>query len=122
MPAVSDDEAGPMVDIKLTLSTDPKKRSPSAEQEARWLAEEGLIYYELPSKPRQARPGCWVYFIRAGRLAARARAREFKWMDASEIGGTYTGVDEGQSCWRVVVESPMEIAVRSVPHSGFQGF
>jgi hypothetical protein len=111
-----------MADIRLTLSTDPKTRSPGVAEEARWIAEEGAIYYELSSRPLRARPGCWVYFIRAGQLAARARANDFLWMDAEDMGGTYSGVLEGQSCWRVKVVPPMELAKHPIAHKGFQGF
>jgi hypothetical protein len=49
-----------MADIKLTLSTDSQKRSQSIDEEARWLENEGALYYELSGKPRKAHGGCWV--------------------------------------------------------------
>jgi hypothetical protein len=36
-----------MSNIKLTLSTNPAKHAPSIEVEARWLEEEGELWYPL---------------------------------------------------------------------------
>src|SRR5205823_1263967 len=99
-----------MADIKLTLRADPKKRSPSVESEAQWLQDEGRLYYQLQAQPLKAKPGCRVYFIRDGRLAARARANAFQYKEADELGGTYTGASGLRPGWYVEVIRPMEIA------------
>ena len=111
-----------MRDIKLTLSKNPAMRSPNVEAEANWLKEEGAIYYQLPSQPREAHAGCFVYFIRDGQLVARAKANDFLYMEAEELGGSYTGVPTTRGGWRVEVVPPMEIAKRPIVHQGFQGF
>lgn len=111
-----------MADIKLTLSADPAKRSPNIEAEARWLKSKGAIYYQLQSKPLNASAGCWVYFIRDGQVVARAKAKDFRFMKAKELGGNYTGFPQNRAGWRVKCVPPMEIAARPIPHKGFQGF
>jgi hypothetical protein len=48
-----------MRDIKLTLSTDTKKRAPSIEEEKKWLDEAKKLWYPLGRYcPREAKPGC----------------------------------------------------------------
>jgi len=42
-------------------------------------------------------------------------------MDASEMGGTYTGVQPEKSCWRFEIKD-MELAEWPIQHKGFQGF
>jgi hypothetical protein len=111
-----------VADIKLTLSTEARNRAPTIEAEATWLAREGKLYYPLSGRPRRGVPGCWVYFIRAGELVARARAMDFRRMESSELGGSYTGVPQDSAGWHVAVIPPMELATRRVPHEGFQGF
>lgn len=111
-----------MADIKLTLSKNTKKRSPDIESEAKWLKKEGVLYYELHAKPRQASPGCWVYFIRDGKLLARAKASDFLWMERDDLGGSYTGELTAHDGWRVEVKPPLKIASHPIPHGSFQGF
>jgi hypothetical protein len=116
-----------MADIKLTLSQNSRLRSRSIKEEAQWMEEEGPIYYNLGrNKPLHAEEGCWVYFIRAGRLAGRARAdRIGKLRDLHpnlELV-SYTGEEQpvGPESWQVACRK-MEIASHPVPHEGFQGF
>ena len=62
-----------MDDIKLTLSNNPNLRSQTIEEEARWMKQEGPLYYTLSrNEPLRAKAGCWVYFIKGGQLAGRA--------------------------------------------------
>jgi hypothetical protein len=109
-----------MADIKLTLSANPTMRSPSIAEEARWLEDEGPIYYQLHAKPRRAAAGCWVYFIRQGSLVARAKAQDFCRMEEELF--SYTGVPSSKASWSVQVIPPMELASHPIPHAGFQGF
>jgi len=111
-----------MADIKLTLSKDPKKRAPDIESEARWLQKEGHLYYELQTQPLRASAGCWVYFVRNGKLMARARASDFRRMTKDELGGSFTGELAHHDGWRVEIKPPMQIAIRPISHAGFQGF
>ena len=112
-----------MADIKLTLSNNTNLRSPNIEEEARWMQEEGPIYYALQGKPKEALPGGWVYFVREGLLAARAKADDF--VENSDLpsdeGQTYTGEPSPIKRWSVVCSS-METATHPIPHPGFQGF
>jgi hypothetical protein len=109
-----------MSDIKLTLSTDPTKRAPSIEAEARWLEEEGPLWYPLPNRPLKARAGCWVYFIRGGKLVARARASSFD-PPSNAPTVTYTGRPTNHDSWAVRIEE-MELAKIRLDYSGFRGF
>lgn len=109
-----------MRDIKLTLAKDPAMRSPNVEAEAKWMEEEGAIYYQLPSQPKEAQAGCFVYFVRDSQLVARAKANDFLYMEADEVGASYTGVKATRGCWRVEVVPPMEIAKRPIVHQGFR--
>jgi hypothetical protein len=111
-----------MNDIKLTLSKDPRKRSPDITSEAQWLMKVGSLNYELNKKPRHASAGCWVYFIRDSKLVARASARFFVWISKDELGVSFTGELTDQDGWRVEIKPPMQIASRPISHSGFQGF
>jgi hypothetical protein len=43
-----------MRDIKLTLSQDKKRRSPTVEDEAEWVNLEKEIFYPLQACPREA--------------------------------------------------------------------
>ena len=110
-----------MAAIKYTLSKDTSKRAPSIEAEAEWLTREGSLWYELNVEPGELRPGDLVYFIRAGEMVARARITDCTWKDASEMVGSYTGVETKTSCNRFEIRE-MELAKRSIPHKGFQGF
>ena len=108
--------------IKYTLSTDPSLRSPSIEEELNFLRANGCLYYEIrqPKEPREI-IGDFVYFIRAGQMLARSRITDCRRMDASEMGGTYTGVQTEKSCWRFEIKK-MELAKWPIQHKGFQGF
>lgn len=110
-----------MAAIKYTLSKDASKRAPSIEAEVEWLTREGSLWYELNVGPRELRPGDLVYFIRAGKMVARARITDCTWKYASEMGGSYTGVETTTSCNRFEIKE-MELAKRPIPHKGFQGF
>lgn len=110
-----------MSDLKLTLSADPAKRSPSIEEEAHWLEEAGQLWYPLgPNRPLKAQPGCWIYFIRGGKLVARAGASSF---DPPPRGPmfSYTGRPTNQGSWQVRIEY-MELAKSRLDYPGFQGF
>ena len=66
-------ERPPVDDIKLTLSKNPNLRSQTIEEEARWMNQEGPLYYTLSrNKPLRAEAGCCVYFIKGGQLAGAA--------------------------------------------------
>jgi len=114
-----------MRDIKLTLSQDKKRRSPTVEDEAKWVNLEKEIFYPLQGRPGEAQSGCRVYFIRAGQLVARARAEEFRQLLAGVQLESYTGVPEEKGGWHVVCNS-MEVLPKSrrLPHDPafFQGF
>jgi hypothetical protein len=110
-----------MAAIKYTLSTETRRRAPSIEAEAEWLSREGSLWYELNVEPQRATIGDLVYFIRAGEMVARARITDCTWKDASEMGGSYTGVETTTSCNRFEIRK-MELAKRPLPHQGFQGF
>jgi hypothetical protein len=108
-------------DIKLTLSTDPAKRSPSIEEEAHWLEEVEELWYPLgPNRPLKAEPGCWVYFIRGSKLVARARASSFDPPPLQPLE-SYTGKPQNAGGWHVRIEE-MELAKCPLVHRGFQGF
>jgi hypothetical protein len=111
-----------MLDIKLTLSKDTVLRSPNALEESKWVENEGTIFYPLQSKPKDALPGCWVYFIRDGKLVSRAKAKAFIYKDKSSLGATYTGVSNQKSGWKVEVMPPMVLTKHAIEHNGFQGF
>jgi hypothetical protein len=95
-------------------------RSPSIEEELNFLRANGRLYYELSGKPSRAEIGDYVYFIRNGLMMARSLITDLRWMDASELGATYTGVEITKSCHRFEIQD-MELAKRPVPHKGFQG-
>jgi hypothetical protein len=110
------------MDIKLTLGTDTKLRSPTIQDEARRVQAEGPIYYPLQGRPRHCGPGDTVYFIRDGTVAARARVDAI--VPKSELPRplrTYSGRLGLPTAWSVSC-SRMTVASRPVPHSGFQGF
>ena len=110
-----------MAAIKITLSTDRSRRAPSIEAEAEWLTRERSLWYELNVEPRELRPGDLVYFIRDGAMVARSEITACTWKDASEMGGSYTGVETKTSCNRFEIRK-MELAERPIAHKGFQGF
>lgn len=114
-----------MRDIKLTLSQDKRRRSQTVEDEAAWVNRTRDIKYAIPTRPREAQAGCWVYFIRAGLLVARAKADEFIRLPTGEHLESYTGVKEEKGGWHVVISS-MEVLPKSkrLPHDPhfFQGY
>ncbi len=68
-----------MDDIKLTLSNNPNLRSQTIEEEARWMNQEGPLFYTLGRhKPLCANEGCWVYFIKGGQLAGAPRGTDWE--------------------------------------------
>ena len=110
-----------MADIKMTLSRDPSLRAPNIEEEKRWLEKEGRLWYPLGRYcPKKAHPGCWVYFIRGGRLVARAKAISFD-PPSNTPKVSYKGVLAKQGSWEVCITS-MELAKQVVLYKGFQGF
>jgi hypothetical protein len=115
-------EATKMADIKITLSTDPLTRSSTIQEEAAWLNEAGALFYPLHVKPTQASKGCWVYFIRDGKVVGGARARRFVEWRTKNKEVSYTGVRLGKPGWRVAISPPMQLAKRPFAHEGFQGF
>jgi hypothetical protein len=96
-------------------------RSPSIEEELNFLRANGYLYYEIQGKPTRKIIGDFVYFIRAGQMLARSKITDCRWMDVSEMGGTYTGVQTEKSCWRFEINK-MELAKSPIQHKGFQGF
>lgn len=77
--------------------------------------------YPLPSCPRLAGTGCWVYFIRAGRLVARARAEAFE--VPGKPGKSYKGVSQPAAPASVVISSMAVLPQsRRIATQGFQGF
>lgn len=115
-----------MDDIKLTLSNNPNLRSQTIEEEARWMTEEGPLYYTLSrNKPIRAKAGCWVYFVKSGKLAARARAERID--KASKLHPeplySYSGDELERGSDNCEVEcKTMEVAPHPIPHKDFQGF
>ena len=55
-------------------------------------------------------------------MVARAKAVKFRYVKKNELDGTYTGAPAEKDCVRVKVQRPMQIALRPLRHSGFQGF
>lgn len=110
-----------MADIKLTLSTDQRKRSPSIEAEREWLMKEGRLWYPLGRhRPQRLAPGDWIYFIRAGQLVARARIESID-PPSGDPKWSYRDQDTNGGSWEAAITS-MELAIRRLPHRGFQGF
>jgi len=113
-------------DIKLTLSNNTNLRSQTIDEEARWMNQEGPLYYTLGrNKPLRAEAGCWVYFIKGGQLAGRAHAERMG--KASELHpeplSTYSGEELERDTDKCEVECrTMEVASHPIPHKGFQGF
>ena len=112
-----------MADIKLTLSQDTRLRSNSIEDEAEWVNTQGPIFYGLHREPKTAQRGCWVYFVRAGYLVARAKADDFVEQDEDELY-TYKNVEQKKSGWSVKCTKmkvlPEQFCIST--NSGFQGF
>lgn len=94
-----------MRDIKLTLSQEERRRSPTVGDEADWINLEKEIFYPLQGRPREAQAGCLVCLIRAGQLVARARADEFRHLPTGEHLESYTGVSEEKGGWHVLYSS-----------------
>jgi hypothetical protein len=109
-----------MRDIKLTLSTDPRLRAPSIQDEAQRMKREGNLWYPLHVRPKYAGAGCWVYFIRDGELVARARAEEIKECHEETLY-SYTGKPMELDGWHVRCNN-VELATKPISHLGFQGF
>lgn len=109
------------MDIKLTLAARSKIRSPTVEAEARWIEDNGPIYYGLPTQPKEAGEGSWAYFLRDG--AVRARAKIDQIVSGDELGDvfTYTGHPIRAATWNLAV-SKMELSSRPIPYRGFQGY
>ncbi|MFO0889886.1 MAG: hypothetical protein U0790_12185 [Isosphaeraceae bacterium] len=116
-----------MADIKLPLSSDPRRRSQTIQEEKEWMESEGPIYHNLGrGKPQNFWKGCWVYFIKNGQVAGRSRAERVKPLEellSDPELYTYTGEESPAKLksHHVVCES-MEIASHPIPHEGFQGF
>lgn len=107
-------------DIKLTLSTDPKLRAPSIEAERAWLAKERRLFYPLgPRRPRFTRADNLVYFIRNGKVVARAVIVRIS--DSPGERPTYTGEKHVFNGPEIEI-SDMELATKPVAHAGFQSF
>lgn len=110
-----------MRDIKLTLGRRPN-RAPSVGAEARRMKTLGPLYYPLGANgPKHAAPGCWVYFIRAGELVGRAKAKTIEWIDPPIDG--YDAAEQPSTIkgWQVTC-TKMELASRPIPTEGFQAF
>jgi predicted HNH restriction endonuclease len=109
------------MDIKLTLAGTSKIRSPTIEAEARWIEDNGPIYYGLPSRPKQSGVGSWVYFLRDGQLKARARIDAI--IRGKELGrmSSFSGQALPTAAWNLAVTS-MELSKRQIAQRGFQGF
>jgi hypothetical protein len=108
--------------IKLTLGTDVNARAPSIEDEARWMKEAGPLCYPLGrNRPVHAEEGDCVYFIRAGKMVARAKADRFCQLSGSEERYTFTGEVSKTRGWQVEC-SRMELAKKPIAFRGFQGF
>jgi hypothetical protein len=107
--------------IKYTLSTDPSLRSGSIEEELNFLRASGCLYYGIHGQPTRKIIGDFVYFIRAGQMLARSKITDCRWMDVSDMGGTYTGVQIEKSGWRFEIND-MELAEWPIQHKGFKGF
>lgn len=111
-----------MADIMVTLSTGPE-RAPTIKKEKDWADKEGGLYYPLgDNRPLNAGIGDLIYFIREGRLVARAKIEEIlKREQAPKEIYTYTGQIERYRTWWVKYKN-FELAKKHIPSSGFQGF
>lgn len=109
------------VDIKITLDSHSKKRSPTIEAEARWMLEHGSLWYPLHAEPKRVHPGCWVFFVRDGRMVARARADRFVQRRELARTSSYAGHRQVPASWNVECSS-MQVATHPITHAGFQGF
>lgn len=90
------------------------------KDEARRLEEEGALVYPLHARPRLASRRCWVYFVRDGYLVGRAMAADFYKEDKETY--SYGGKTMEGGKWIVKCVPPLQIAIRRISHSGFQGF
>ena len=111
-----------MRDIKVTLSSAPS-RVPSIEEERDWLREQGQLWYPLHAgRPRFVTEGkSWIYFIRDGKLVARARVRKLE-PPTLKRKVSYTGEPQASHAWSAKI-TEMQLAKRPRrAHSGFQGF
>jgi hypothetical protein len=99
----------------------PLVKLESIEEEKKWLDKEKKLWYPLGRYcPRDAKPGCWVYFIRRGKLVARAKADAFD-PPSHDPKYTYTGKLATRGSWEVQISS-MEFAKDPIAHPGFRGF
>jgi len=92
----------------------------SIEQEADWAKSGGPLWYPLPTMPRRASEGCWVYFILGGYMVGRARIDKIRskklWTDRTHKGKPLK--HKGPA----VVYSSVQVATSAVKHSDFQGY
>jgi len=110
-----------MTDTELTLSTDQRKRSPSIEAERERLQAQGRLWYPLGRhRPRRLGPGDWIYFIRAGRLVARARIESID-LPSPDPKCSYRDQETNRGSWEAAITA-MELAVHRLPCRGFQVF
>lgn len=112
-----------MTDIKITLSQDDDIYAADPSTEASFMSSHGPLYYPLPTKPRQAEEGCWVYFIFRNKLVARARAVAFtRGTNIKSSLYTYRNVQQSPASTEVQC-SKIELATKPIPTpGGFQGF
>ena len=105
-----------MADIKLALSKDK-----CISREAEHVNKQGGLYYPLHTRPTEADPGCWVYFILRHHLVARARAVEFVKFEEDQKRPLldYNGKDIWKPGWKVKC-ADMELPLQS--KGGFEGF
>jgi hypothetical protein len=87
------------------LSQDEERRSSTVEDEADWVNLEKKILYTLSGRPRETQAVCWVDFIRAGQLVAKATPEEFRHLPTGEHLESYTGVSEEKGGWHVSYSS-----------------
>jgi hypothetical protein len=57
--------------ILMTLATDPKLRSGSIQEEAKFLKVRGWLWYPINGEPSQRIDGAWLYFVRDGYVVGR---------------------------------------------------
>ena len=62
-----------MANIKITLSQDK-----CINREAEHMKKQGGLFYQLPKLHKEAKSGCWGYFILRDHLVARAKALKFE--------------------------------------------
>jgi hypothetical protein len=105
--------------LKATLKTDAH-RAHSIEAEAEWMEACGSLYYNLSGPRKRAQPGCWLYLIKQGQLAARSRVVRFEYLDHPKTVYGYDGHPYQHQGWQLEY-SGMELARVRLPMAGFQG-